>query len=96
MISSGYFPLNWFLPWGPYFIGLPKASHHFTDCISNNVFDYVLNTSLYSIALVMSAECDQKTRSPNTEEEWVNNFSAAFLAGEYATDEYFQNEYEQF
>jgi len=44
----------------------------------------------------MSAECDQKARSHNTEEEWVNNFSAALLAGEYATDEYFQNEHEQF
>ena len=96
MFSSGYFPLNWFLLWDPYVIGLPKASYYFTDCISNNVFDYVLNTLLYSIALVMSAECDQKARSHNTEEEWVNNFSAALLAGEYATDEYFQNEHEQF
>lgn len=51
MISSGYFPLNWFLLWDPYFIGLPKVSHHFTDCISKNVFDYVLNTLIYSVVL---------------------------------------------
>lgn len=29
-------------------------------------------------------------------EEGVNDFSAAFPAGEYVTDEYFQNEYERF
>lgn len=32
----------------------------------------------------------------NTSEKGVNDFSAAFFAGEYATDEYFQNEYERF
>lgn len=46
--------------------------------------------------LVTLAEHDQKAKSCNTNEEGVNDFSAVFLAGEYATDEYFQNEYEQF
>lgn len=44
----------------------------------------------------MLAECDQKAKSYNTDEKGVNDFSASFLADEYATDEYLQNEYEQF